>query len=477
MSNKQKGQILIPALLFTGVAVAIISVLVNVAVTSINFVNRAVHSELAFQIAEAGIEYYRWHLAHDNDDYQNGTGQPGPYTIPYFDKNGVQIGEFVLDITPPPVGSTVVRIRSTGKLVNDLTAVRTIEVRVAVPSLARYAIAANATMRFGVGTEVFGPIHSNGGIRFDGLAHNIVTSAVAEYNDPDHSGGDEFGVHTHVAPIDPVPPTAVPNRPDVFMAGRQFPVPAIDFAGLSADIAQIKADAQASGRYFGPSGGQGYHILLKTNDTFDLYRVTSLVPAPNGCIEVLGQQYWGTWTIQNETLLGNYPFPSNNLIFTEDHVWVDGQINTARITIASGRFPDNAPQRTHIIVNNNLLYTYYDGQDAIALIAQGNVSAGLQSADILRIDGALIAQNGRVGRHYYRPPSGNQNRCSPYHIRNTITLYGMIATNERYGFAYSDGTGYQIRNIIYDNNFLYAPPPSFPLTANNFQIISWEEVR
>lgn len=53
----------------------------------------------------------------------------------------------------------------------------------------------------------------------------------------------------------------------------------------------------------------------------------------------------------------------------------------------------------------------------------------------------------------------------------------MIATNIRYGFAYTDGTGYSSRDIIYDANLLYAPPPSFPLSGNQYQVLSWTEKR
>lgn len=68
------------------------------------------------------------------------------------------------------------------------------------------------------------------------------------------------------------------------------------------------------------------------------------------------------------------------------------------------------------------------------------------------------------------------NTCAPYHIRQTVTLYGMIATSKRYGFAYTDGTGYQNRNLTYDANLLYGPPPSFPLTSDQYTILSWEEI-
>jgi hypothetical protein len=471
--KNQQGQILVPALVFGLVAVLIISGLVSWAAANIRASRSAFNRELAIQIAEAGIDYYRWHLAHVPQDYQDGTGVPGPYTHNFYDKNGDIIGQFILDITPPLAGSSLVTIKSTGKVVADPNISRSIVSRLAKPSLAKYAIAANADMRFGEGTEVFGPIQSNGGIRFDGLAHNIVSSSLASYDDPDDTEPNEFGVHTHVPPVDPLPPSPVPSRPDVFEAGRQFPVPALDFVGITADLAQIKSDAQANGFYRSNSGKLGYHIILKTNDTFDLYKITSFVNPPRNCKDPgwSTQQGWSVWSILNQELIGNYPFPANGIIFLEDNVFVDGQINTARLTIAAASFPDSPSTRKNIIVNNDLRYTNYDGQDVIALIAQGNINIGMVSEDDLRIDAALIAQNGRVGRYYY------SQYCSPYHIRQIVTLYGMIGTNQRYGFAYTDGTGYQTRNINYDGNLLYGPPPSFPLTSDQYTILSWEEVK
>jgi hypothetical protein len=53
----------------------------------------------------------------------------------------------------------------------------------------------------------------------------------------------------------------------------------------------------------------------------------------------------------------------------------------------------------------------------------------------------------------------------------------MIATNQRYGWAWTDGTGYQNRVITYDGNLLYGPPPNFPITASQYDIIKWDEVR
>ncbi len=467
------GYIVIQALTFGAIAIYFIGAFVAWAASNVKATKYEFNRVLSLQIAEAGIDYYRWHLAHSPTDFQDGTGEPGPYAHDFFDKDGNIIGQFTLDITPPSLGSTLVTVRSSGSTVNSSASERDILVKFAKPSIAKYAVAANDVMRFGAGTEIFGPIHSNQGIRFDGITHNIVSSSVSSYDDPDHTGGNEFGVHTHDAPTDPLPPSAVPQRTDVFEIGRRFPVPALDFSGMTMDLAQMKSEAQTSGYYRPSAGALGFHVILKINDTFDLYRVTGTVNPPAGCTNYLSQAGWATWSIQNQNLIGNYPFPENGIIFLEDDVYVDGKIDGARLTIVAAFLPDNPPVRKNIILNNDLLYTNHDGSDVVGLIAQGNINVGMVSDDDLEIDAALISQNGRVGRYYYRPASGG-NRCRPYDERQAITLWGMIATNLRYGFAYTDGNGYQIRNINYDGNLLYGPPPSFPLTSDQYVTVSWE---
>ncbi len=501
------GFMIIHSVIFGSIAIVIISALVVWAGTNLKVARSSVLKEKAIQIAEAGVDYYRWHLAHAPSDFTDGTGQPGPYAHDFYDKDDVLIGSFTLNITPPPAGSTIVAIESTGEIIEDSSVARTIKTVLAIPSLAKFAFVSNSDMRFGQGTEVFGPIHSNGGIRFDGVAHNIVSSAKPDYNDPDHSGANEFGVHTHVnvppatgvndafRPLEAPPTTPVPIRTDVFESGRQFPVADVDFVGLTNDLAQIKADAQASGRYFAGSGALGYKLIFNSvvsgTDTFTVYRINNLRSPPSGCSNSQNQTGWGTWSIGTGgsalTLIGTYPIPANGLIFMEDHVWVEGTISDTRVTVASGRFPDNSSTRTSITVNANINYTYTDGRDVIALISQNNINVGLFSADVLDIDAALLAQNGRVGRYYYGTSCRSGGSNYEYR-RQQITLYGMIATSQRYGFTWTGsnyncggsigyiGSGYCVRNITYDANLLYGPPPSFPLTSDQYTTISWEEI-
>lgn len=460
-SLRAKGSIALQALIFGAVGVVIITALMQLVYENIRLtVNRA-NRELALHVAEAGIDYYRWHLAHDPEDYQDGTGGPGPYVHDVKDPSGRIVGQFSLDITVPGAGSSIVVLTSRGTLASVAGVARTIRVRLAIPSVAQYAVLGNQALRFGGETDVAGPVHANEGIRFDGIARNVVSAAVTTYQDPDHGPPAEDGVHTHQAD-----PTAV------FLAGTRFPDPAVDFTGITADLARIRTDAQANGLYLGPSGAgnRGYHLVLRVDDQVDIYRVSSLRPPPGGCTNQLNQAGWGTWSIQNESFVQTAAFPANGEIFVEDHVWVDGTIDTARLTIAAAVFPAGTND-ANIIINQSLRYTNLAGQDALGLFAQGNVHVGLYSADDLRLDGGLVAQNGRVGRYYYAASS-----CGAEASRRSLTLYGMIVSNGRYGFAYTDGTGYNVRTINYDANFRYNPPPATPLTTNQFEILSWEEL-
>lgn len=443
--------------------------------------------EQAFQIGESGIHFYRWYLAHQVEgrtaqqvaDFW-ATGSPygvgAPYDVEYVDPSGTAVGMYRLEITPPVAGSTVVTVKSTGWTYRYPTIRRVIEVRFRRPSWSESAVLANDVMRFGAGTEVYGRIHSNNGIRFDGIAHNVVSSALSQYDDPDHGGGNEFAVHTHDAPTDPLPPTAVPSRPDVFEVGRSFPEPVTDFNGVLGDLSSMKATAQAgagNNRYFANLANDvGRRIILKTNDTFDTCRVASAsltgaspthdIAAANGYKRPASNTTCNTCAA---TCLQNFPIPDDGVIFVEDNVWLSGQVSGKKVTIVSADL--NGGGAPSVYIGNDLMYTNYDGTDIIGVIGQDDIEINRNSDTNLRIDAALLAQQGRVGRADYG--TGD--------IKTSITVFGAIATNQRYGFAWTNGFqnwGYTTRNLYYDNNLLYYPPPYFP-TGTQYEMDLWQE--
>ena len=131
--TKQRGSILIQVLAFMAIGMIILSGFIGWGTMSVRVSRHAMIREQSLEIAEAGIDYYRWHLAHSATDYQDGTGLPGPYVHDFYDKNGVKIGTYTLDITAPQVGSTLVVVKSTGALLSDPKTTRTIQARFAKP--------------------------------------------------------------------------------------------------------------------------------------------------------------------------------------------------------------------------------------------------------------------------------------------------------------------------------------------------------
>ncbi len=435
--------------------------------------------EQAFQIAESGIHFYRWYLAHQVEGRTAqqvatfwATGNPygvaAPYIVEYKDPGGSPIGKYRLEVTAPAAGSTIVKVKATGWTYRYPADTRIINVRFRRPSWSESAVLANDVMRFGAGTEVYGKIHSNNGIRFDGVAHNLVTSSLSSYDDPDHGGANDFAVHTHVAPADPLPPAAVTDRPDVFKAGRSFPVATVDFNGVLGDLSFMKTSAQASNSYFlGTSAGNiGRQITLKANGTYDVCRV-STADVGHSITKYARNVGGGTCnTCTGNCAVTTAAIPNDGVIFVEGNVWVSGTIDTKKVSIVAANLIGGAAPSVYIL--NDINYTNTDGRDIIGIIGQNNIEIGWASESDLHIDGALLAQQGRVGREHYLSSGLVPDS------KAVITVNGAIATNQRYGFAWSDGTGYTTRNLYYDNDLLYSPPPYFP-SGTQYEMDLWEE--
>lgn len=440
----------------TVVSILFVSVLQFVS-SQMTYSLKKVNQEKAFQISEAGIYFYRWYLAHSLsgktaqqiNDFWTGSplGVNVPYETEYFDPESGAVGHYRIKVDPPEPNSTIVFVTSEGWTDKEPNLKKTIRARFRRPSWSEFMVLANDFMRFGDGTEVYGKIHSNQGVRFDGLAHNVVSSSLKTVNDPDHDGGDEYSVHTHTSPTDPLPPVALPNRPDVFSGGRQFPVASVDFNGLISDLSYMKEQATSGkGVYFDSSYGR--HIILKTDGTMDVRRVTSYDETKKN--------------ISKESSATTYAIPESGIVFVENNIWLEGAVKNKKVTIVAANMSGGSKADVYLGMNN-LKYSNFDGSDIIGVIAQQNISVIEGSLDNLQLDGAFLAQSGRIGRDNF------------YDVKSSITINGSMATNVRYGFRYTDGHGYQLRTFNFDNNLLYYPPPYFP-TGSEYAIDLWEEI-
>ncbi|KKQ73772.1 MAG: hypothetical protein US96_C0053G0003 [Candidatus Woesebacteria bacterium GW2011_GWB1_38_5b] len=313
----QLGTVTPALLIITGTFVVVIYALLMVLSSQLDFSHRQIGSEQALNIAEAGVNYYRWHLAHAPDDFQDGTGVAGPYVHEFTDPQGQTIGEFSLNITAPENGSSLVKIESTGKSYRYPSIKRKIVTQYGKPTFARFAFLINASSWYGPGAIVTGNIHSNNGIRMDGTNYGLVTSAKDVY-----MCGSETGCS---------PPT---QKPGVWGSGGDqalwdFPVTPIDFDSVAFDFDDMKASAETQGMWLDKSNGAGYHLTFQNNGTFTLSKVTQTgyymgyrVPGEGLGAEGQGGCKRRNQLIDSEQIIGTYNVSDNPIIFSEDDLWI-----------------------------------------------------------------------------------------------------------------------------------------------------------
>ncbi|OGG08915.1 hypothetical protein A2154_02945 [Candidatus Gottesmanbacteria bacterium RBG_16_43_7] len=448
--------------LILGVTISIIiSGLVLTASTLVSNSQRNEAFEKSLSLAQAGIEYYRWHLAHDQNDLTDGTGGPGPYIHTISDPGGNSLGSFSLQISPPPEGSRIVTLTSQGWVHNHPEIKRTIVAKFGIPALTKYSFVNNSNMWFGDKDEIIGPVYSTGGIRMDGTHDSTVESARSTYT---------CGLETGCDPSE--------EKPGVWGSGGpqelwRFPSSPIDYDSISLSYTDIKSQAQTNGLYLIPSGSYGYHIIFDANGTYSVYRITNMRSkegwsVEGGCEDLFQE-------VRSETFVGTYAIAAKPVIFAEDYLFVEGTIN-GKVTAVAAKFPLDT-NSMNIWILNNLVYSAKDGSSNLGLIAQNDIIFALDIPNEFEIDGALFAHKGKVIRHNYK-------ECHnyPHAVRSQFILYGSIISNLKSYWSYGQGPGYEggptsgfvHRDLIYSPD-LYEEPPSFFPTLTNWDFISWEE--
>jgi len=518
-SKQTGGGFILPGVLAFIIAMTIVGgAILTVVLDNFFVVGNNAQSQEAFNIAEAGINYYLWHMAYNGTDFKDGQSTPttpnptlgyGPYVLQYKNINNVDIGTYTLWINPQGGGSTIATVRSIGQ-VNGSPITRTIQAQIGAASFASYGLVSNTAAWFGNDESADGPVFDNQGIRMDGPSDDVVESANAAYVPSTQLGGNgttsEPGVWCSSTVTSPVN-CNTRNKTDWL-----YPQTSVDFGAVSTSLCSMKKTALANytstsnyatmsnacsqlpatrtnayipERSTSFSDSVGYLIQLNPSGTYNLYDVN----ADNDQLTPY------TSALSLQSVATGLAIPSSGVIFVEDNAWViTNPTFTGRVTIASGRLASTS-QTTNITIAGNVLYGAKNGTDAIGMVSQGNVYIAPYAPPAtgsfnFEVDGALLAGNGSVTYPYTY--QSNTNLCtrgwtSP---NQTLTFYGSVASNSTWtwnwqgsacgGMVYDPTSGYYFAGIEntstdYDYNLLYAPPPSYPLTTG-YNILSWREV-
>lgn len=464
-NKKSKGFYLPLVLVFAAATFVVVGAILTLSSSNYSVVKQKSDSNAALNVAEAGVNYYLWHLSHNNKDYCDGNacagnGPYGPFVHNYFDASGNAAGSYAVTITPPTGNSSVVTVKSTGTSVNNQT--RTVLATLGIPSFAQYSFITNSQVWFGDTESTNGPVHSNIGIHYDGTANGVVSAASQTYVPTTCLGGD--GSTSHNGIWGTGGPTSYWN----------FPVPQVDFNQITSNMNLLQSQAQSNGIFLptlinnkGKKTFSGYALQLNANGTVLVGDVTGGQDAGgiNGGCAAHTSYTSLMQTVKWETTAR--ALPANGIIFVADNAWIFGTV-TAPLTIASGRLPQSAGTNTNVFLQDNITYTKLDGSIALGIISQGDLVVNSSSANNLTIDAFLLSQLGKVFRPYY-----------PGNTKSTITIFGGIGSNSWWTWSWVNGSnqvvsGYQNTISTYDTYLALSPPPSFPQTGS-FAILSWRE--
>lgn len=480
-----RGVTVVLVVAFMGIFLILLSSITSFAFTQARYGRALLAREQAINVAEAGLEYYRWFLAHFPNNLTNGTGQPGPYSYIVTDPEGGTIGTASLTISGNSACGVVqsVDITSVGRAEANTLYPRTVFARYARPSVAEYSHIVNANVWAGADRNITGPYFSNGGIRMDGTNNSTVGSAVSTWQCT-----STFGCS----------PTNN-SASGVFGSGSgsalwSYPVASFDFAGMATNFGTLKTYAQnqgilldtttvrvggvQQGASFSSVGGtdqRGYHLVFNANGTVSVYRVTG-----TNSVWALHIDDTGTWvrdyhTITSETLKGTYTIPAGcSLIYAQAKVWIEGTIS-GKVTLVAA---DTGSFTPDIILQNNISYATFDGTTGLTAIAERSVLIPLVVPNVMSIRGTFVAQSGYFGRNLYDCTN------APYDNRTSLTTNGTVVSNGRVGtqWGYSGGgcgsnatSGFASRVDNYDRLQAFLPPPFTPSYSTDYKFILWRE--
>lgn len=475
ITHHSRGVTTILVIAFMGIFLLIMGTITSYAFEQAKYGRALYGREQAIAIAEAGLEYYRWFLAHNPNNLTNGTGLPGPYTYTVTDPEGGTLGSASISVSGNTQCGVIqsIDITSQGTSNTNTAFKRTLFGRYMRKSVASYSYLLNSSVWAGADRAITGPYFSNGGIRMDGTNNSDVSSALTTWNCT-----SSYGCSPAVNPA-----------PGVLGSGSGSALwhnsaASIDFAGIATSLANLKTYAQTSGGlYYAPSTGsvnnRGYHFIFKSNGTVDVYRVTATTPV-QGSTD--GSTYVTEYNIiATQNLLGNYTIPSGcRLIFVEDRVWVEGVVS-GKVTIVAAT-PSDTGTTPYVILPNNITYATNDGTAGLTTISESDVLIPLNSPNVMEIHGIFVAHNGRYGRNHYTTTDGSKDVPESYNsyvLRSQLTTVGTIVSSGRTGTKWISGgvtsSGYQTRIDAYDQLQATDPPPFTPSASTDYSYVLWRE--
>jgi hypothetical protein len=464
--------------MLTSVAAMLVLVSFSYARSSTTQTQREGHTDLALQVADAGVSRYISRLVEDPRYYDHfidtaedpridptgvvhapGTawtpGVPwtyaagGPATWTMLQDARFGESSYSLRIQPPPPGSDLVTVQSTAQVGRGQPkpVMRSIQSQIHPTSIADFQMISNATVKYGSTATTTGKLYSAEDINHQGVAK---APAYAQHW---ACSSNNFDCPSSNPPSSVFQGGAYDAKTTPSFKSK-FATP-IDFSQFTQSRLDIKDAARASGMEFNDPSVNAWMVQFLSTGQVKVFRVTG-TSDPG---QTIG-------TLNCPTV---YSVPASGAMYFEQSVIVsDGSSEKdtckpvggvgPRPSVVNGRV--TIATKGNVYVGGNIGYNS-PGDDVLGLIAGNEVIIAKYTPSNLTWRAASLAQSGQ-----WRTWTGN------YDGHQSMLYIGSQTTSDG-GYASKVAE----REYQYDETLQRLRPPFYPILEGSWDTFYWREVR
>jgi len=474
-TRTQRGSSLISTIALTGVLALLVLASLSYARSSTTQTAREGRSDIALQVADAGVSRYISRLVEDPryyDHFVDTAEDPriDPYGVvhapgtawtpgvtwtyaagPSVTWTALQDARFgqaaySLRVSPPPPGSDLVTVQSTGQAGRGAPSpvTRSIQSQIHPTSIADFQAISNATIKYGSAATTTGKLYSAEDINHQGTARAPAyaqhwTCSSNNFSCP--SSNPASGVFQGGA----YDAATTPSFQD------KFPTP-IDFAHFTQSRLDIKDAATAASTAWNDPTANAWMIQFLADGRVRVWKVTG-TSDPGQSIATLACP-----VTVNVPANGAMYF-EQSVIVSDGSNKVDSCSSTAgpRPSVVNGRV--TVASKGNVYVGGNITYAS-PGDDVLGLIAANEIIIAKYAPTNLTWRAASLAQGDQW--HTY-DSSGSHNSM----------LYVGSQTMRNGGYA----TMFDTREYQYDETLQRLRPPFYPILEGSWDTFYWREVK
>jgi hypothetical protein len=472
----QAGSSLIATIALTGALALLVLASLSYARSTISQTAQEGRSDIAIQVADAGVNRYVSRLVEDprywdhfidpaEDPRIDPSGvvhAPGTTWVPgtkwtyagpsqtWTSLQNQRYGQasYSLRVMPPVAGSDLVTVQSTGRVGEDTPQplVRSIQSQIHPTSIADFQMISNAAIKYGSAATTTGKLYSAVDINHQGVAKAPAYAQHYICSSSSFTCGSS-SIPSNVFQGGGYDSTTTPSFRD------KFPTP-IDFNHFTQSRLDIKDAAEAGGIARNDPSANAWMVQFLADGRARIYKITGTSDIGRqlgtiGCPEIVNVPANGAMYFEQSVIVSDGSTKKDSCNSTTGPR--DSVVN-GRVTIAT---------KGNVYIGGNISYAS-PGDDVLGLIAANEVIIAEYTPRNLTWRAASLAQSGQW----------HTNRTSADGLHDSMTYIGSQTTADG-GYA----SMFDEREYQYDDTLQRLRPPFYPILEGSWETFYWREVQ